>query len=288
VERRRLQLALFVCAASLTPVIGCAAPVGAESDAGSTAQKVSVVEVRAWHAPSDGALVRLDAAARFVSVREPGAPADALELLGLGWSNVSSGACTMVGGEPAPSANPVRVDLRDLSPVRLVLDAREPIDLEPRAFPDVAGLVSGVVFVAPADLAAPVAAKGISLQVGQGFPSVTGLELPELPSPLRLVDAVVNDGVPTTFTVESRGLDIVTGAPHEGDRIAVEVVRAGVVRARCGVDASGKLHIESGALGGAGDATLVVRAQRRVVRDDGFSAVDARLERDVEIRIVVR
>jgi hypothetical protein len=268
--------------------VGCAAPVGAESDAGSTAQKVSVVEVRAWHAPSDGALVRLDAAARFVSVREPGAPSDALELLGLDWSNVSQGACTLVGSEPAPSASPVRVDLRDLSPVRLLLDSREQIELEPRAFPDVAGLVSGVVFVAPSDLAAPTSAKGISLQVGQGVPAISNLELPELPSPLRLIDAVANEGTFTLDGADLKGLDIATAAPREGDQIAVEVVRAGVVRARCGVDASGKLHIEPAALGGIGDATLVIRAQRRVLRDDPLNAVDARLERDLEVRVVIR
>ena len=286
-ERRRLQLALFAFAAPFALVaVGCTAPVDASEDAGGSAQKVSVVEVRAWHAPSDGALVRLDAAARFVSVREPGAPRDALELLGLGWANVPAGTCTLSPDEqPAASANPVRVDLRDLSPVRLLLDSREPIDLEPRAFPDVAGLVSGVVFVAPSDLAAPVSAKGVSLQVGQGVPAVTGLELPELPSPLRLVDAVANEG---TFTVEARGLDINTAPPRDGDRISVEVVRAGVVRARCGVDASGRLHIESAALGGVGDASLVVRAQRRVVRDDLVNALDARLERAVEVRLLVR
>lgn len=288
-ERRRLQLPLFAFAATFGPLaVGCAAPIAPESDAGSTAQKVSVVEVRAWHAPSDGSLVRLDAAARFVSVREPGAPSDALELLGLGWSNVSSGTCTLVGSEPAPSANPVRVDLRDLSPVRLLLDSHEQIDLEPRAFPDVAGLVSGVVFVAPSDLAAPAAAKGISLQVGQGVPAISGLELPELPSALRLIDAVATDGTFTLTDADARGLDVATAPPRDGDRIAVEVVRAGVVRARCGVDASGKLHIEPAALGGVGDATLVIRSQRRVLRDDVANAVDARLERDLEVRVVIR
>lgn len=265
--------------------MGCAAPIGPESDAGSTTQKISVVEVRAWHAPSDGALIRLDAAARFVSVREPGAPSDALDLLGLGWATVPAGTCTLPSSEPAPSANPVRVDLRDLSPVKLLV-GREQIDLEPRAFPDVAGLVSGVVFVAPSELAAPAFAKSISLQVGQGQPAITALELPELPAPLRLVDAVANEGA--TFSVDARGLDIATAAPSLGDRIAVEVVRAGVVRARCSVDTNGKLHIDSAALGGTGDATLVVRAQRRVLRDDAVNALDARLERDVEVRLVIR
>jgi hypothetical protein len=281
VERRLLNTVLFA-GVSFAAAVGCAAPVVADTDAGN-AQKLSVVEVRAWHAVADGSLNRLDAAARFVSVHEPGAPGDALELLGLAWPNITPGACTLVGNESAP-ASPlsVRVDLRDLSPVTLLLDST-PLHLEPRAFPDVAGLVSGVVFVAPSDPIAPLAgAKGVTLQVGQGAPAVSGLELPDLPSPLRLVDAVNNDG---TFSIAGSGLDILATPARADDRVVVEVMRAGVVRARCGVDASGRLHLDSSALGGVGDATLVVRAQRRLLRDDAL--LDARLERAVEVKLAI-
>lgn len=281
-ERRPIHLGLFaVC--SIAAAVGCAAPVGAETDAG-TSQKLSVVEVRAWHAVADGSLTRLDAAARFVSVREPGAPSDALDLLGLGWPAVTAGACMLTENDAQVAASPVRVDLRDLSPVTLLLEGT-PVNLEPRAFPDVAGLVSGVVFVAPSELAAPAAAKAVSLQVGQAFPAVTGLELPDLPSPLRVIDAVHNDG---TFTVDAKGFDILAAPARPDDRVVVEIVRAGVVRARCGVDARGRLHMDSAALGGVGDATLIIRAQRRTLRDDGINPVDARLERDVELRVVLR
>lgn len=279
-ERRLLNLALLG-GCLFAAAVGCAAPVDASSDAGSS-QKLSVVEVRAWHAVADGSLQRLDAAARFVSVHEPGAPGDALELLGLAWPNVPVGSCTLTANEPAVAASPVRVDLRDLSPVTLLLDST-PLHLEPRAFPDVAGLVSGVVFVAPSDLAAPSAAKGVTLQIGQGAPSVSGLELPDLPSPLRLIDATQTDG---TFSVDPRGLDILATPARIDDRVVVEIMRAGVVRARCGVDASGRLHVEANALGGTGDATLIVRAQRRVLRDDVL--LDARLERAVEVRLAIR
>lgn len=259
---------------------GCAAPVVADVDAGSS-QKLSVVEVRAVHAADTGSLVRVDATARFVSVREPGTPGDALELLGLDWAPVSAGSCTLTAETPASASTPVRVDLRDLSPVTLLLEG-SPVGLEPRAFPDVAGLVSGVVFVAPSGWSAPESTKTVSLQTAAG--TVGGLELPEIPSPLRLVDAVANDG---TFTVDSRGLDLVTAVPHGDDRTVVEIARGGVVRARCGVDASGKLHVDAVALGGLGDATLIVRAQRHLVRDELGTSLDARLERDVEVRLNV-
>lgn len=278
---RRIQHFLLFASVGLSAAVGCAAPVEAGLDAGSSS-KLSVVEVRAWHAVADGSLTKVDAAARFVSVREPGAPADALELLGLGWAPVTAGACTLTANESAAPAQPVRVDLRDLSPVTLLLEGA-PVNLEPRAFPDVAGLVSGVVFVAPSDLAAPSVAKGVSLQAGSA--TIGNLELPELPSPLRLIDAVSNDG---TFTVDARGVDLVAAPARADDRVVVEVVRAGVLRARCGVDAAGRLRIDSSALGGAGDATFVIRTQRRVVRDDAVNAVDARLERAVEVRVVLR
>jgi hypothetical protein len=278
----RLHLNFLLCAGiGLTTAMGCAAPVEAGTDAGSSS-KLSVVEVRAWHAVADGSLTKLDAAARFVSVREPGAPADALDLLGLGWAPVTQGACTLTANEPAVSSNPVRVDLKDLSPVTLLLEG-SPVNLEPRAFPDVAGLVSGVVFVAPSDLAAPAMAKGVSLQAANN--TINGLELPDLPAPLRLIDAVNNEG---TFTVDAHGVDLVAAPAHSNDRVVVEIMRSGVVRARCGVDASGRLHIDSSALGGAGDATFVIRTQRRIVREEALNTVDARLERAIEVRLVLR
>lgn len=280
----RLHRLGFLAPALLAGAIGCAAPIGTEVDAGSS-QKLSVVEVRAWHASDSGSLLKVDAAARFVSVREPGLPSDALDLLGLGWAPVSSGTCTLTttATDEAPRATaPVRVDLRDVSPVTLLLEG-SPVGLEPRAFPDVAGLVSGVVFVAPSEWSAPQATKTVSLQTSAG--TVSGLELPDLPSPLRLVDAVANDGA---FGVEARGLELVTAVPHGDDRTVVEVVRSGVVRARCGVDATGRLRIDAAALGGVGDATLVVRAQRHLVRDELGVGLDARLERDVEVRLNIR
>jgi hypothetical protein len=47
------------------------------------------------------------------------------------------------------------------------------------------------------------------------------------------------------------------------------------------------LHLDASALGGVGDATFVIRTQRRVVRDDPMNAVDARLERAVEVHVVL-
>ncbi len=273
------------------PSVGCAAPVGPEPDAGST-QQLSVVEVRTWHAPADGALARFDAAARFVSVREPGLPSDALELLGLEWPTIPAGTCAQLDADAtARPASAFRVDLRDLSPVTLRVEGDDgvtfPVALEPRAFPDVVGLVSGVVFVGPSELPS-VAPAPRSVSLVLGSVPAPALDLPDVPAPVELVDATPSEAAPGTFTVDANGLDLVTPAPKGDDRIAVEIVRSGVVRARCRVDAGGKLRVGSAALGGAGEATLVVRAQRRVLREDAAGALDARLERALEVRLVVK
>lgn len=278
----------LACTAALG--IGCTAPVEAGTDAGS-ASRLSLVEVRAYHSASDSTLLRFDASARFVSVREPGVPADALDVLGLAWPSVSPGSCAPVDETPAAKAA-FRVDLRDLSPVAMQVQGEDgavsPLSLEPRAFPDVVGLVSGVVFVAPS---APLvsSAKTVSMQVGGGPSPVTlGFDLPDAPQ-LKFLNAT-QSGADATFNVDARGLDVAAlELPRGEDRIALDVVRAGVTRARCVLDATGNLHVDALSLGGAGDATLLVRAQRRLQREDAsLGPVEARLERDVEVHLVVR
>jgi hypothetical protein len=262
---------------------GCSANVGAEQDAGAT-QRLALVEVRVQQTP-EGLAGRFDASARFVSIREPGSPNDALDLLGFGWRPVPVGVCASVEGESsAPPAAPVHVELKDLSPVALELKGDDGLStrlgLEPRAFPDVAGLVSGVVFVAPADTALVSGPRTATVQAGSA--TFGGLDLPDLPSRLQLVDAIPENG---TYTV-AHTLDFVASSVRDGDRLAIDVVRGGVVRLRCGVDAQGKLRIE---LGNAGEATLVVRALRRIQREDVvLGPVDARLERDIELKLLVK
>ncbi len=262
----------------------CSANVGADPNAGAAAQRLTVVDVRVQEGESGP---RVDASARFVAVKEPGAPGDALELLGLAYRTQPVGACTL--GDPtatAPSA--VRVDLRDLSPVTIELHGDEPspsiLRLEPKPFPDVAGLVSGVVFVAPsAQLVNPV--RFATVHVGNG--DVQNLELPDLPARLQLVDALpLGTG---GYGVDANGIDLNVSAIAPTDRVAVDLVRDGVVRARCGVDALGHLHVDAATLGGAGDAVLVLRAQRHILRDQGaLGSLDARLERALDVKIVVR
>ncbi|MBK7402227.1 MAG: hypothetical protein IPJ34_39805 [Myxococcales bacterium] len=294
----RAVLGFVAVSSQLALGVGCSAAVVDPASIDSGAEALSVVEVRAHQTvgPMGNTIDRLDASARFLTVGKDAREA-ALDLLGLGWAAPPSGTC--VAPQAVAPSTSARVDLRDLSPVTLsVLSntgvAADPsqttFSLEPRAFPDVAGLVSGVVFVAPQTTPVPSFPRidGVSFAVGGR--ALTGFELPELPSKVRLVGAL-----PTTiagveaYSVEAGGFDLVVGTPSATDPIVVEVVRSGVVHARCGFDAAGKLRIDAVSAGGVGELGLVLRAQRRVVRDDAvLGQVDARLERVVEIRVVAR
>jgi hypothetical protein len=277
-------LATFVLAAS---ALACSVTVEADPGASASTQKLSVVDVRVHQGAAAVDALDLDASARFVSIKAPGAPGDALDLLGLAWSPLPIGACA--AADSPPGVKSVRVDLRDLSPVTIELlgDDAQPValPLEPKAFPDVAGLVSGVVFSV-----APGSTLGSAPRyVSVGVPNATigGLELPELPQKLQLVDAATLDG--GVYGIDVRGLDVVAPPTPAGDRLEIDVVRGGLVNARCGLDASGRLHVDAASLGGLGDATLVLRAQRRIQHEDPtLGSVDARLERSMDVKILVR
>ena len=295
---RRLRVggaSVLVIASVAAASVACSATVEADPGA-STSQRLAVVDVRVQGSATTAALggdaLKLDASARFVSVKEPGAPDGALDLLGLTYPAVPAGTCTLVS---SPAAAPVgngavRVDLRDLSPVTLELKGDDGasglLGLEPRAFPDVAGLVSGVVFVAPPAMTMLGAApRFVTVHV----PTATSaaLELPDLPARVQLLDGVTTD---SGYAVNASGLDVVVPpVTLPTDRLVIDVVRSGVVRAHCGADGVGRLHVDAFSLGGPGDVTLLVRAQRHVLRDDAsLGAVDARLERAMDVKIIVR
>jgi hypothetical protein len=269
--------------------VACSANVGAYEPTSTNSQRLAVVDVRVGQHVGDQT-AQVDASARFVSVKEPGNPGDALGLLGLGYPTIPAGTCTLEGAEAPATSAAVRVDLRDLSPVSLELrgDDGYPtlVSLEPKAFPDVAGLVSGVVFVAPAASGAG-APRIAALHVGSG--PAGEYELPDLPVKLQLVDAAIGEA--GVYGIDARGLDIVASGmgTAPGDRLTFDLVRGGVLRARCGADATGRVKIDPVSLGGAGEVVLVVRAQRHVMRDEPLlGGVDARLERTLDLKLIVR
>jgi hypothetical protein len=266
--------------------LGCSGNVVAEPTGGSS-QRLAVVEVR-LHAAATETESHLDASARFVAVREPGVANDALDLLGLSYREPLAGGCVLLDADATARPLPaVRVDLRDLSPVSVEVRGEEGdvgvLPLEARAFPDVGGLVSGVVFVAPAVRATHSTPRGASLTIS-GV-RLGELELPDVPR-VQLMGAVSTDDA---LAVDARGFDLYAVGSAPESRLSLDVVRAGVTRARCGVDANGRTHVDATALGGAGDVTLVVRDARHVVREEAtLGTVDARVSREIELKLLAR
>jgi hypothetical protein len=278
-------MALATVAATLVG-FGCSANVIAEPT-GTGAQHLAVVEVR-LRANAVDPEGRLDASARFVAVREPGVASDALELLGLTYREPPLGVCATVDTDAALRALPaVRVDLRDLSPVAVEIRGEDgdsaALALEPRAFPDVGGLVSGVVFVAPGAKPTRSTPRAVVLTVAGA--RVGDLELPEAPRVQLPTSVTTEEGL----VVDAKGFDLLSATTTADGRISVDVVRAGVTRARCGADASGRVHVDAASVGGPGETVLVVREQRRLLRDEpSLGTVDTRVSREIELKVVAR
>lgn len=283
--------ALAAVALATAAGLGCSANVGAGDPVANGAQRLAIVDVRlhSTSSPATDLGPQLDATARFVSVREGGSADDALELLGLGYREPTAGACVPSDVEVvARPVSAVRVDLRDLSPVTVEVRGElegdtSLLQLEPRAFPDVGGLVSGVFFVAPTPRTTRSAPRVVNLSVSGA--RLGDLDIPELPR-VQIPSAVAADDA---LGVDAAGVDVFVAGSTADGRLSVDVVRAGVTRARCGVDATGKVHLDASSLGGAGDVGLVVREQRRLVRDDvTVGSLDARVSRELEIRLIAR
>jgi hypothetical protein len=281
----RFGLALAAVAATLAG-FGCSANVIAEPT-GTGAQRLAVVEVR-LRANAVDPEGRLDASARFVAVREPGVASDALELLGLTYREPPVGTCAGVDTDAALRPLPaVRVDLRDLSPVSVEIRGEEgdssALALEPRAFPDVGGLVSGVVFVSPG--MKPTRSTPRAVVVSVAGARLGDLDLPELPRVQLPTSVTTEEGL----VVDAKGFDLLSASTTADGRISVDVVRAGVTRARCGADASGRVRIDAASVGGPGETVLVVREQRRLLREDAtLGSVDTRVSREIELKVVAR
>lgn len=271
--------------ASLGLLGGCSAvadPTAAEQ-VGS--QQFGVVEVRV------GANATVDASARFVTVREPGTADTARSLLGLAWTAPAAGTCVApTEAAQATGAAGTQIELVDATPVSLTLhdavDAQSTLPLESRAFPDIAGLASGVVFVSSAGTRAATTSPIRSIDVSTVGGALGNFALPDLPTDLAIVGATESDG---RWSVGAAGIDVASPSNDGADPLEVRIVRAGVTMTRCTIDRGAPLHLGLDLLGGSGEVGLLVRAVRRsVIASPTFGSVETRLARELELRLEVR
>jgi hypothetical protein len=141
----RLQLLSLGVPSALALLVGCSAPVAASSeaaDAEATSPAAAIVVVERTSGPGDG--TRAEAIARFVQMRTGVVDEQALRMIGAAVDFPALGACTQVGrgwGDAPARA----VKLADVGGVSLEASGVK-TTLAARQLPDVADLVSGVVY----------------------------------------------------------------------------------------------------------------------------------------------
>jgi hypothetical protein len=141
---------------AIATLVGCAGtvPPQGDSDAEATGSATAVVVVeRTASATAAGDSTRAEAVARFVRMRSGAVDDDALRMVGAAVDFPALGSCAQLARTPGASA-PVRsIALVDVGAVSIE-SAGVRTSLLPRSLPDVADVVSGVVYAARLEKAA--------------------------------------------------------------------------------------------------------------------------------------
>lgn len=289
----RFSLIFTICASLIG--IGCSAHVADSTEsAGTAVQKLAVLEVQVQQNSSD-TIPQLTATARFASIRDTQHSNQLLQLLGLTSNSMEPGICRQtenkVNVTPSLYETRTRVDLHDRSPVTLELKelGRQPLtlQLEPHAFPDVVGLVSGVVFVArsPIHILSPSNAQFISWAISNQNSSSFDLpSLPQLSTPNQ--DSSLPDTLWLSQANANYSLQWVGGS---FDRLSVDVIHNETTYLQCEADAHRRIQLPVTIFSNAKEVALLVRAHKRWVREDStFGQLDIRIERTRMIRVRVQ
>jgi hypothetical protein len=272
-----MRLPLLTLPVAIAALAGCATNVSAtgeaaDAEASTTATAVVVVE-RTVSTAGAGESTRAEAVARFVRMRSGAVDDDALRMVGAAVDFPALGSCAQLPSLPSArgSAAPVRaIALVDVGAVT-VESGGVKTSLVPRQLPDVADVVSGVVYAArPSDAALPPRGKYLLRAAGSAeldvAPFVVSAAAPGEPSELRIAgqDARAAAGVaiaasaPVELTWEA-------GAPD--DSIYVDVAGAATTPAlptvRCLFTDSGRASIPAAAFGGIDDGALTVHRLHR-------------------------
>jgi hypothetical protein len=238
---------LFLAAALPSLLLGCATPSASEDaddDADARPLEAWVVLERV---DADGQ-VRTNVSAKFVQLAE-GDRALAFKLVGVRPAIPAVGEC------PA-QAGPMSADLVDAGDVTLSVrsgEGSQEIRLSPRAFPDVADLVSGVFYTSPdADMALPPAARYALVASGSAAVDSFSVEVdaPRSPIVTSVSDVVVGSDIHLSWEA---------GSTESGDA-SVYVDFRGATTHRCTFADKGEALLPREMLSAAdrGEATLTL------------------------------
>lgn len=254
---------LFLAAALPALLVGCATEAIEEADDDAEARPLEawvVLERVELDAPLRGdadGQVRSNVSAKFVQLAE-GDRALAFKLVGVRPAIPPAGDCVSLASleelEMLPSeTGPMSADLVDAGDVTLSVRSDEgsrEIKLSPRAFPDVADLISGVFYTSPdADIALPPAARYALGATGSGVVDGFSVEVDAPKSPVinSVSDVAVGSDIHLTWDA---------GAPDG----SVYVDFRGATTHRCTFADKGEAVLPREMLSGAdrGEATLTL------------------------------
>lgn len=297
-----MRAPLLCLPVALAALVGCAGtvpPTGeADAEASGTATAVVVVE-RTISAAGDS--TRAEAVARFVRMRSGAVDNDALRMVGAAVDFPALGSCAQVAGASMPAASaPVRsVALVDVGAVSLESSGVR-TSLLPRRLPDVADVVSGVVYAARLDKLDKMDKAGSDVLPARGKYTVRAAGSPDLDVPpftaLATAPAEPSDVRLAGSEASATPIDVTaaTAAPtvdlawDAGNASADDVVYVDIAGAtanavvRCLYTDAGRAAIPSAAFGAIApseDGTLTVhRLHRDAFRAAGVDPGEVRFD----------
>lgn len=270
-----MRTPLLMLPLAVSALVGCTGTVppqgDADAEASSTATGVVVVERTV---SAGGESTRAEAVARFVRMRSGAVDDDALRMVGAAVDFPAFGTCAQLSSSRTPSSQtggaPVRaIALVDVGAVTVETEGGR-ANLLPRRMPDVADVVSGVVYAArPGDTALPPRSRYTLRAAGSPDLDVAPFSVlanaPAEPSDLRIGGR------------EARGaaIDIPAQTPIEvawepgasDDLVYIDVAgasgSAGAATVRCLFGDNGRALLPAAAFATVDDGTLAVHRLHR-------------------------
>ncbi len=263
--------------ATLALLVGCSAPVSASpeaADAEAATPAAAIVVVERTSGPGDG--TRAEAVARFVQMRSGAVDEQALRMIGAAVDFPALGGCAPVrrgvGDAPARA-----VKLADVGGISLEANGVR-TTLAARQLPDVADLVSGVVYTGRGETALfPQTRYTVR---STGTPEVDAFEVyamaPSEPADVRVAG---QDGRATVVLATGAAVDLTWDAGGD-DLVYVDVAPAdaSTPMTRCLFADTGRATLASSAIGADVGTLSLHRLHREAFRARGLDSGEIRFD----------
>jgi hypothetical protein len=268
---------LPLAVASLGALVGCSvqAAGGDSADAEASTQATAVVVVERTAGPGDAA--RAEAVARFVQMRAGAVDDQALRMVGAAVDFPSFGACAPAGSARPLADAPARaVKLADVGLVSLEANGVR-TNLLARQVPDVADLVSGVVYTARAEAALAPRARYV-LKSG-GTTEVEPFEVAALAPSEPEVQIGGQDGRGAIALAPNAAADLSWEAGDDLVYVDIASSDASTPVMRCLFGDTGHATVPAAVFGAAEDGTISVhRLHREAFRARGLDSGEIRFD----------